>query len=199
MDYVFLSSVKGVTILHIVLSYDVICQWGVHFWERMQKMKEELQLKIPEANLILLIPKFHLPAHQSSCQTYYSFNFQTGVGRTHGETIEENWAHTNKAASQTKEMGPGSRQDTLDDIFGFHNWSMEVSLEQTLKNRLVRAVKEMERHRGLFEKFDGALRENLAGDVVDGWEGEIKAWDEDHTKPCPYETAHKGMWSIISA
>lgn len=159
-------------------------------------MQEDLQLQIPEANLILLIPKFHLPAHKSSCQTFYSFNFQTGVGRTHGETIEENWAHSNKAASQTKEMGPGSRQDTLDDIFGFHNWMMEVSLERTLKNRLVRAVKEMDRHRGLFEKFNAALAENLAAGVLEGWEGEILAWEADHHNPCPYESAHKDQRTL---
>lgn len=191
VDYVFLSSVKGVKTLFMVVSYDVICQWGVHFWERMKKMKEELHLTMPEANLTLLIPKFHLPAHKTACQSYFSFNFARGVGNTHGETIEENWADSNKAAAQTKEMGPGSRQDTLDDIYGFHNWMMLVGLERVLKNRLVIAAKALELHRGLFEKFNQALVENLGAAVVEGWESDVLAWEEDHSKPCPYEPTRK--------
>lgn len=176
----------------MVVSYDVICQWGVHFWERMKKMKDELQLKMPEANITLLIPKFHLPAHKSGCQTYYSFNFATGVGSTHGETIEENWADSNKAAAQTKEMGPGSRQDTLDDIYGFHNWVMMIGLERVLKNRLVVGVKALELHRGLFDKFNLSLKENLGVETMEGWETEVKEWEGDHSKPCPYESTVKG-------
>lgn len=194
VDYVFLSSVKGASAVYIVASYDIICQWGVHFWERMKKMQEDLHLSIPEANLILLIPKFHLPAHQSSCQSYYSFNFATGVGRTHGETIEENWADSNKAAAQTKEMGPGSRQDTLDDIFGFHNWMMILSMERVFKRRLVTAIKEFGVHRELFEKFHSALMQNLGKDVVDEWDEEVIVWENDHSKPCPYESSKKGSF-----
>lgn len=194
MDFTFVSSVNGSKVVYIVLSYDIICQWGIHFWDRMLAMKEELHLSIPEANLILLIPKFHLPAHKTSCQAYYSFNFATGVGRTHGETIEENWADSNKAAAQTKEMGPGSRQDTLDDIFGFHNWMMFIGMERVLKKRMVVAVKEFEVHRGLFEKFEQALVENLGRETVEGWESEVVAWENDHSQPCPYESTLKGPY-----
>lgn len=193
MDFTFVSSVKGSKNIYIVLSYDIICQWGVHFWDRMKAMNDELHLTIPEANLILLIPKFHLPAHQTSCQAYYSFNFATGVGRTHGETIEENWADSNKAAAQTKEMGPGSRQDTLDDIFGFHNWMMFIGMERVLKKRMVVAVKELEVHRVLFEKFEVALLENLGREMLESWEEEVVVWENDHSKPCPYESSLKGM------
>lgn len=196
VDYVFLSSVKGIKVLYIVISYDVICQWGVHFWTRMRKMKAELHLTVPEANVVMLIPKFHLPAHKLACQSYYSFNLAKGVGQTHGETIEENWADSNKAAAQTKEMGPGSRQDTLDDIYGFHNWSMLLGLQRVLKTRLVIGVKAFELHRGLFEKFHSALLENLGTEVLDGWEREVTAWEKDHSQPCPYESTVSGQRTL---
>ncbi|KAF8995521.1 hypothetical protein BDZ89DRAFT_920324, partial [Hymenopellis radicata] len=52
----------------------------------------------------------------------YSFNTTPKVGRTDGEAPERGWAASNGAAASTKEMGPGSRLDTLDDHFGDQNW-----------------------------------------------------------------------------
>ena len=69
-----------------------------------------------------LVPKFHLPAHVEACNLAYSFNLTKGVGRTDGEAPERGWANINPAAQSTKEMGPGSRRDTLDDHFGDWNW-----------------------------------------------------------------------------
>lgn len=188
----FAASVKNILLKTILVSYDIICQWGVHFWERLEHLPEHLHLSVDADNLILLIPKFHLPAHQTACQAPYSYNFQRGAGNGHGETIEENWSQSNKASAQTKEMGPGSRQDTLDDIFGYHNWMTLTSLERTIKKRMVLAVKSMELHRELFDRFDTALRENLGEAVVDGWEKEVKDWESDHDLACPYESTVKG-------
>jgi hypothetical protein len=39
-----------------------------------------------------------------------------------GEGIKRCWALITGAASQTTEMGPGARRDTLDDFCGYHNW-----------------------------------------------------------------------------
>jgi hypothetical protein len=72
--------------------------------------------------IIYLVPKFHLPAHILKCQVDYSFNLVPGVGQTDGEAPERGWSYINGVASSTKEMGPGSRRDTLDDLFGDYNW-----------------------------------------------------------------------------
>jgi hypothetical protein len=37
------------------------------------------------------------------------------MARTDGENPERWWAHINPVSMSTKEMGPGARQDTLDD------------------------------------------------------------------------------------
>jgi hypothetical protein len=76
----------------------------------------------PNLDMRFLVPKFHLPAHIPKCQADYSFNFTPFVGRTDGEAPERGWSETNAMAASTKEMGPGSRRDTLDDHFGDHNW-----------------------------------------------------------------------------
>ena len=79
-------------------------------------------------DISFVVPKFHLPAHILKCQTAFSFNFTRWVGRTDGEAPERGWADINQAASSTKEMGPGSRRDTLDDYFGDWNWKKIVNM-----------------------------------------------------------------------
>ncbi|THU87302.1 hypothetical protein K435DRAFT_821927 [Dendrothele bispora CBS 962.96] len=112
MDFIFWSTIKGKEYLNIFVSYDISCQWGCQFWMY---------------GITFLIPKFHLRAHCPTCHSDYNFNYTPGCGQTHGKVIEEGWSQSNKAASQTKEMGWGTRAMTLDDIFGFCNW-------QTIQN-----------------------------------------------------------------
>lgn len=103
----------------VVISYDIVCQWSRNFWKRIHAYGSTVDYSKATT---FLIPKFHLPAHQSSCQEGYSFNYTKGVGRTDGEAPERAWALTNIFGPSTKEMGPGSRYDFLNDVFGDHNW-----------------------------------------------------------------------------
>jgi len=50
------------------------------------------------------------------------------VGRTHGETVEQEWAYINLAALSTREMGPGARHTALDDSWGGWNWKKVLGL-----------------------------------------------------------------------
>ena len=75
-----------------------------------------------------LVPKFHLSAHGPKCHVRYSFNYTPGVGRTHGETVEQEWAYINLAALSTREMGPGARHSALDDSWGGWNWKKVLGL-----------------------------------------------------------------------
>lgn len=80
-------------------------------------------MQIPEATKIITgIPKGHCPGHVFECQCCYAMGIQPGVGRTDGEAIERLWAFVRKCAASIKEMGPGSRSDTLDDQFDYLNW-----------------------------------------------------------------------------
>jgi hypothetical protein len=54
-------------------------------------------------------------------QVRFSFNYTSLVGRTDGEAPERGWAAANAVSASTREMGPGSRRDTLDDIFADWN------------------------------------------------------------------------------
>jgi hypothetical protein len=106
----------------VVVSYDIACQWSVKLHDRCNIYPPDLVSNSPALDMRFLVPKFHLPAHIQKCQAEYSFNLTPFVGRTDGEAPERGWSEANAMAASTKEMGPGSRRDTLDDHFGDRNW-----------------------------------------------------------------------------
>lgn len=128
MDFLFFSSLRGRYLDTLNVSYDIACQWHKNLWQRMSTMPLELHLDHLATFVRFFIPKFHLPAHILTCQTKFSFNFSKDVGRTDGEAPERGWSNINPVASSTKEMGPGSRRDMLDDHFGDWNWKKVVGL-----------------------------------------------------------------------
>lgn len=127
IDYIVLSALKHENIRDLKLSYDISCQWSIHIRTRVNCYVVEMRFK-DGTIIVFLIPKFHLPAHGSSCRTKYSFNFNRFVGRTHGETVEQEWSHINGAVLMTREMGPGARHASLDDHWGGWNWAKVLLL-----------------------------------------------------------------------
>ncbi len=121
MDYFLLSSLRHNGYKRLVISYDIACQWSKKLLHRCHLYPEN-QILTSAPDLLFLVPKFHLPAHVAACQIGYSFNLTPGVGRTDGEAPERGWSAANAMAASTREMGPGSRRDTLDDHFGDYNW-----------------------------------------------------------------------------
>lgn len=128
MDYFFLSSIQSTDLNRIVVSYDIACQWSKNLQRRCLTYPNNPISTRSDLKLVTLVPKFHLPAHIAKCREDYSFNFEPRVGRTDGESPERGWAATNAVANSTKEMGPGSRRDTLDDHFGDYNWGKITKL-----------------------------------------------------------------------
>ena len=46
MDFIFFAAIVGITLLRIVITYDIICQWSKNFGKRMADFPEEM--RIPE-------------------------------------------------------------------------------------------------------------------------------------------------------
>jgi hypothetical protein len=130
MDYLFFSTMqhtRDIAVLNI--SYDIACQWSTNLWQRMHRYPSTIHLRHHDNKTItFLVPKFHLPAHIEICQITYSHNLLKGMGRTDGEAPERGWANINPVATSTREMGPGSRCDTLDDHFGDFNWKKVTNM-----------------------------------------------------------------------
>ncbi|KAG6895616.1 hypothetical protein C0992_000364, partial [Termitomyces sp. T32_za158] len=181
MDYFFLSSISNGNLLPLVISYDIACQWGKNLRKRCEIYPPN---HFPDSDdrVRYLIPKFHLAAHRPECKVSFSFNFSLGVGRTDGEAPERGWAAINAIAASTKEMGPGSRRDTLDDHFGDYNWRKIITLASTFVQKVKEATEKRAEHVSAFEAFDNSL--TLADTTQ--WTHEVQAWEQDGTQPNPF-------------
>lgn len=126
MDFIFASAIKNSHGSRLVVSYDIACQWHKKLPTRLKSLPSDFQPMIDGKVVDFVIPKFHIGAHGTSCQSRFSLNFRPHMGRTDGENIERGWAWMNPASLSTREMGPGYRHDTLDDQWSFWNWRIFV-------------------------------------------------------------------------
>jgi hypothetical protein len=128
MDFLLVSVLMTFALLYVVVSYDIACQYAVHFWSRMSNFPEQMRPTVAPGNLWWKVPNFHLPPHKKPCHSAYSFHWMWGAGMTHGEGVEQNWAFSNGAAASTRLMGPGGWQACLEDVFGFHNYDRVLAM-----------------------------------------------------------------------
>jgi len=128
MDYIVLSTLIGVALHLVVLSYDIGCQWWKNLQKRALEFPEEMQIA-DNANLEVKVPNWHVNGHGDFCRTQYSLNYLTGAGRTCGEDVETSWANSNALGPSVCEMGPASHHELLNNqwngwnfqkIVGFH-------------------------------------------------------------------------------
>ncbi|EMD32481.1 hypothetical protein CERSUDRAFT_58620 [Gelatoporia subvermispora B] len=189
MDYLFNSSLKHHAMPTIVSSYDIVCQWTRNLFTRFAKYGWTLMSGGNPIAFRFLIPKFHLPAHQESCHTQYSFNLTPSVGRTDAEAPERGWAFLDPLASSTREMGPGSRRDTLDDAYGDYNWQKICRLSQAMLRKVREAVRQRDIQSSDFEALSAALSPEL----VSKWTTDIEAWEKDPSKPNPFVATQKKL------
>jgi len=104
-----------------MISYDIWCQYSVNLAKQILK-------QFPGMMDVLFrihgtIPKMHINNHIASCKAQWAFNYLPYSGETWGENIEGGWAEQNQSAGSTKEMNDGHRHDTLDDFWGYWNWT----------------------------------------------------------------------------
>ncbi len=50
--------------LDLVLSYDIVCIWGVHFPDRLTQLPLQWRLNFDPNRVRFCVPKFHLWAHR---------------------------------------------------------------------------------------------------------------------------------------
>ncbi|KAF8341780.1 hypothetical protein F5887DRAFT_1076370 [Amanita rubescens] len=166
----------------MVISYDIACQWSINFRTRMKACFPETWPINSDAQLRFLVPKFHLPAHINKCHQDFSFNYTPHVGRTEGEAPERGWSKINALSYSTKEMGPGSRQDTIEDHFNDTNWKKVIGMGLSLYRKLDVANQEKEQQQLALNEFTEALDD----EQVSVWLQEVQAWEQDPSKPNPF-------------
>ncbi|KDQ26081.1 hypothetical protein PLEOSDRAFT_169883 [Pleurotus ostreatus PC15] len=159
--------------------------WFRNFFSRMEQLPKRLQLST-NVDLHFRIAKFHLEAHKESCHAPFSLNYTKWVGRTDGEGVECMWSWLNKIAHSASMMGPGGRQDTLDDFCNFWNWRKTVNLKNLLLEKMMLVIPQALVHHQAFCAFTSGLREHHAVELCE-WEKQVQAWETDQTNPCPFD------------
>ncbi|KAG1807133.1 uncharacterized protein BJ212DRAFT_1449387 [Suillus subaureus] len=178
MDYIFFSTLQHASTVDVLnISYDIACQWSKHLWTQMLHYPSRMHLQPDDKVLTFVVPKFHLPAHILSCQTKYSLNLIKGMARTDGKAVECGWSNINPIATSTWEMGPGSRQDILDDHFGDLNWCKVCNLGPFLLWKLKEAIPEREQHILDLQDFEEAIPPASLSE----WRIMIVKWETDFT------------------
>ena len=190
MDYCFASFLLFIhSALHIVISYDIMCQWSVHLLERLENdLPLRLQTTLPQEHLTFVIPKLHIKGHKYDCQMTYSLNLTSGSGRSDGEGIKRPWAHLGPIATSTREMGPGSHHDTLDDHLRHWNWKKLIGLGDLLSKCLVTATEESKVQSDALAAFSEVQSEH-----VGEWERQIRDWEMGKSEVNPYYLPHTGV------
>ncbi|KAG2101317.1 uncharacterized protein F5147DRAFT_812283 [Suillus discolor] len=190
MDYLFFSTMTHSSEIVVVnVSYDIACQWNKHLWERMSRYPSNIHLAHTSKTITFLVPKFHLPAHVAPCQTKFSFNLIKGMARTDGEAPERGWSNINPVATSTREMGPGSRRDALDDHFGDWNWRKVSNFGVFLLQKLKDAIPQRDQHISDLVDFEDAIpAESLAT-----WRTMVEGWETDRSNANPFDSASSPM------
>lgn len=133
-DYALYGSLWNLPLVqHIVLTYDIACQYYIHLVERFTNPKFEFPERVKAAvhRIVMFVPKLHLKGHKDDCQYRWSLNFTCCTGRVHGEGIEGSWGEAKQAGGSTKEMNAGHRHDVLNDFQIDWNWCKAQGLSKS--------------------------------------------------------------------
>ncbi|KAJ6606249.1 hypothetical protein DFH09DRAFT_896192 [Mycena vulgaris] len=182
MDYIFLSSIMGLTLLFITVSYNIACQWPINMANRMTKMPANLKMD-SAVEMQYGLPVWHAAAHEMEYQSKNSLNYLEGVGQTDGEGIERTWSGLNLVGWATKEMGNGARHDALEDKIDHHNFEKNISQGDTLARKLVVAIEERDVQVAAFVQINNTLRSDLRKE----WQAKVDAYNANRMKENPYE------------
>ncbi|KAK7442561.1 hypothetical protein VKT23_016159 [Stygiomarasmius scandens] len=188
MDFTLIAVLRRLLPESALVSYDVMCQYIKNLYWRFESVYgSEWCPDLPAEKFEGAIPKFHLPAHIDKCGTEFNLNYISRTGRTNGEGPERNWSITNGLASSTKVMGPGSRNDTLDDHFGFSNWRKRTLYPAQFLQWAKKATKKRERAVQAFWEFD----QGITKEQRSLWKAAVEAWEKDAENPNPYASTVK--------
>ncbi|KAJ7018738.1 hypothetical protein C8F04DRAFT_976786 [Mycena alexandri] len=189
MDWVFSAIMRWKDPrLPKVISYDIICQWFQKLFERLRNMPATVRFVIVMTLFRFVIPKLHIHSHTLACQLLFSLNFLLGAGQTDGEGIERPWANLGGVATSTREMGPGSRRDTLDSHLSYWNWSKLIGIADLLRRRLDKAKIEEREQSVAFDAFS-----EEQGERVEEWRAMVHEFEANPEAPNPYQSSAKIM------
>ncbi|KAH9033011.1 hypothetical protein EDB85DRAFT_1864729 [Lactarius pseudohatsudake] len=153
-----------------LVMYDIMCQYRVHFEERIKNSPE---LSLPSSENLELrmgIGLFHIHGHQDSCLPRFSPSYIPGAKQVDGEIIETLWAPLNNISRSIRGMSLVHRQEVLDAHVNHSNWKKLVRIVPSLLKRWKRLGPGLDASSKAFESlsehFKDKTRQWLKEDIA---------------------------------
>ncbi|KAJ7800539.1 hypothetical protein B0H14DRAFT_3092594 [Mycena olivaceomarginata] len=154
--------------------------WVKNLKERLLKMPPALRVRLADYVLKFVIPKLHILGHLKLCQELFSLLYTLGAAQADMEGIERIWSSSGLMGASTWEMGPGSRQDTLDDFWHYWNWNKVVGME-------------LARQKAVLQEFSEHQQEE-----VPIWRKAVNNFEMGASPVNPYQLLQSGptLWEV---
>ncbi|KAG1894210.1 uncharacterized protein F5891DRAFT_1131024 [Suillus fuscotomentosus] len=137
-------------------------------------------IKITYSSLLHVHPVLHSEIPPQSTHRRVSAEFFIQLDQTHRTNGREAPKH-----GCTKEMGPGSRRDTLDNHFGDWNWKKIIVLGLFFFSFIILCQVE----KGIWEALT-ELENTIQPTLIIQWRKEVEAWEEDNSNSNPFESRY---------
>ncbi|KAH9011694.1 hypothetical protein EDB85DRAFT_1878307 [Lactarius pseudohatsudake] len=178
-----------------LVMYDIMCQYRVHFQERVENSPE---LSLPSSlQLRMGIGLFHIHGHQDSCLPRYSPSYIQGAKQVDGEIIETLWAPLNNISRSLRGMSLDHRQEVLDAHINHSNWKKLVRIVPSLLKRWKRLKPGLDASSKAYE----ALNQHFKHKSEQWLKDDECAQQDRQTSPSSmdiYDTVkEKGVWNIL--
>ncbi|KAF8996412.1 hypothetical protein BDQ17DRAFT_1249771, partial [Cyathus striatus] len=86
IDYIILSTLIGISLTWIVITYDIGCQWSKNLKKQIETYPESMRVS-SDMHVDVAVPSWHINGHGSSCRSNFALAHLPGAGRTCGEEV----------------------------------------------------------------------------------------------------------------
>ncbi|KAF8256537.1 hypothetical protein EI94DRAFT_1711089 [Lactarius quietus] len=139
-----------------LVMYDIMCQYGVHLSDRVEKSPE-----LSIANSLELqtgIGLFHIHGHQDSCLPHFSPSYISGAKQVDGEIIETLWSPLNNISQSIRGMSLAHCQEVLDAHMNHSNWKNMVHMVPSILKRWKRMEVGMDLSADMFNSVNSLTK-----------------------------------------
>ena len=179
IDYALCEALKTMAVGDgdkVMIIYDVMCQYHVHLWERIN---QNPFLSFPEkVQLLMAIGLFHVHGHQDSCLFPFATSFIPGAGMVDGEILESLWAQLNDISRSTQTSTLAHRTEVLDDHMNYSNWNKMVNIVSFVITKFNKSVIGLVDSKDYFDRLNNSA---LADDIED-WTRDIRRAERDRER-----------------
>ena len=179
IDYALCEALKTMAVGDgdkVMIIYDVMCQYHVHLWERIN---QNPFLSFPEkVQLLMAIGLFHVHGHQDSCLFRFATSFIPGAGMVDGEILESLWAQLNDISRSTRTSTLAHRTEVLDDHMNYSNWNKMVNIVSFVITKFNKSVIGLVDSKDYFDRLNNSA---LADDIED-WTRDIRRAERDRER-----------------